>query len=123
MDRIRLSEIRVEACHGVLEKEKRLPQWFRVEVQLFGDFSRAVRDDDLKHALDYSRVYELVMAEVRGRSFALIESLAGHLCGRILAEFEAFEVEITVVKENPPMEGFHGEASVTLRRSRTWLED
>lgn len=122
MDRVRLTGIRVQTCHGVLPAEKRKPQWFRVDVDLHGEFEEAARLDELPRALDYSRVHEVVCQALQESCFDLIEALARHLCARVLQAVSALEVEITVTKENPPIAGFAGEAAVTMRRDRAWLE-
>ncbi|PID80369.1 dihydroneopterin aldolase [bacterium DOLJORAL78_65_58] len=122
MDRVQLTGIRVQARHGVLPAEKRKPQWFRVSVSLFADCEAAARHDDLNQALDYARVHAVIVKEMQERSFELLEAVAGHLCRRVLEAVPAREVAITVVKENPPIADFAGEAAVTLRRDRVWLE-
>ncbi len=122
MDCVELKGIRLQATHGMLPHEKEQPQWFRLDARLFGDFEAAVAGDDLNQALNYAHLHDVVLAGCRERSFELIEALAGHLCRRILQELPAAEVELTVVKENPPIPGFAGEAAVTLRRGRAWLE-
>lgn len=123
MDRVRLTGIRLEARHGVLAAEKARDQWFRIEVSVWGDFGAAARTDDLEKALDYARLHDLVVTEGRETSFDLIESLAEHLCRRVLEDLPARKVEVTVIKEKPPIPGFTGEASVILRRDRSWLEE
>jgi len=122
MDHVRLAGIRRKAKHGVLDREKRQAQWFRIDVTLGGDFEAALQSDKLADALNYARVHDVIVAGMQERRFDLIEALAGHLCRRVLEEVPATVVQITLVKENPPIPGFPGEASVTLQRDRAWLE-
>ncbi len=121
-DRIVLRGIQVYAYHGVLAAEKKLGQRFVVDATLFGDFSSAVRSDDLNDAVDYSRVHGLVCEAMSQASFNLIEAAAGHLCTVLLKNTDAQSVEVTVEKTTPPIPGFTGQASVTLLRDRKWLE-
>lgn len=121
-DRIVLKGIQVYGFHGVLAQEKELGQRFVVDVALFGDFSEAARQDDLNRAVDYSRVHELVVEAMGQEKFDLIEAVAGRLCSVLLENLGVEAVEVTVEKSTPPIPGFHGQAAVTLRRDRLWLE-
>lgn len=121
-DRIVLRGIEIYAYHGVLPEEKELGQRFVVDVTLFGDFSLAARSDDLKHALDYSRVHGIVRDAMLEKSFNLIEAAAGNLCTVLLSNTDAEKVEVTIEKTTPPIPDFTGQALVTLLRDRQWLE-
>lgn len=121
-DRLTLRGIQVYGYHGVLPEEKQLGQRFVVDVILFGDFSKAARSDDLNDAVDYSRAYQLICETMENGSFDLIEKAAGRLCTVLLESLTVDSVEVTVEKTNPPIRGFNGQAAVTLRRDRGWLQ-
>ena len=121
-DRLILRGIQVYGYHGVMPEEKQLGQRFKVDVILFGDFSKAARSDALADALDYSRVHALVCETVGQGSFDLIESVAGRLCTVLLENLPITAVEVTVEKSNPPIPGFTGQALVTLLRDKEWLD-
>jgi dihydroneopterin aldolase len=122
MDCISLSGIDVYAHHGVLPAERELGQRFIIDVQLFADCSRAALEDDLGHALDYSRAHQLICEATAATSFRLIEALAGHLCAVLLENLPLERVVLTVQKPNPPIANFLGRAAVTLDRDRSWID-
>ncbi len=122
MDKIVLSGIDVYGFHGVLSAERELGQRFIIDVQASFDCSAAAQSDDLNQALDYTRIHHLVCEATKEKSFQLIEALAGHLCLVLLKELPLEKVKLTVHKPNPPIAGFLGQASVTLKRDRKWFE-
>ncbi len=122
MDRVSLHGVDVYAHHGVHPAERELGQRFVIDVDLWTDCSAAALSDDLAQALDYTVVHRLLTEATAGTSFQLIEALAGHLCAVLLRELPVSEVEVRVMKPNPPIPHFRGRAAVTLRRGRGWLE-
>ncbi|HPS24407.1 MAG TPA: dihydroneopterin aldolase, partial [Bacteroidales bacterium] len=63
--------------------------------------------------VDYSRVYELVAAEML-RSSLLLEHVAGRIIRAVTAEFALEDCVVTVSKLTPAVGGQVGRASVTL---------
>ena len=122
-DRIVLRGIQVYGYHGVMQAEKQLGQRFKVDVILFGDFSKAARSDSLEDAVNYSQVHALVLGAMENDRFDLIEKVAGNLCSVLLKSLVIDSVEVTVEKSNPPIPGFNGQAAVTLHRDRSWLAE
>ena len=84
-DRLSLIGMRFEGRHGVRPDEKVTPQPFEVDVVLHADLSEAAERDDLAATIDYSAMFDLVRAIVEGRSFDLIEALAGAIARAVLA--------------------------------------
>jgi len=97
-DRILINGLTVAATVGVPEAERCTPQALTLDVVLEGDFRGL--GDDLGRTADYAAVAEWLRAECGGSGFRLIESLADHLAGGVLAAFptvRAVEVEVRKV--------------------------
>lgn len=120
-DHLRLVGIDVYAHHGAHAAERELGQRFVVDVELWADLEPAARTDDLAAAIDYAAVHRAVVAASTAVPCHLIEALAGRLCRVVLASFAVERVRVTVHKTQPPINGFFGEAAVTLERDRAWL--
>ncbi|MBI2518224.1 MAG: dihydroneopterin aldolase [Opitutae bacterium] len=119
-DKLVLTDLTFNACHGVLPVEKRRRQEFRVNVELEVDLRRAGRTDDLAHAIDYCAVQSVVGEVVEGAHRYLIEALAEDIAQRLLARFaRARAVSVEVVKPEPPVTFKFAGVSVRIRRTRT----
>lgn len=120
-DRLSLISMRFEARHGVLAWEKETPQPFEVDLVLHADLAEAAERDDLGATIDYAALHEMVRAIVEGRSFNLIEALAGAIAAAALAATDAAlvnAVEIRVRKPKAPIDGAFDTVEVALRRRR-----
>jgi 7,8-dihydroneopterin aldolase/epimerase/oxygenase len=117
-DRITLRGMRFLGRHGVELEERMEPQPFDVDVVLRGDLSAAVASDDLADTVDYSAVFTLVGEVVEGRSYRLIEALAGAIADAVLAAQPIDDVEVRVRKPKAPLPGAFEMVEVRLRRRR-----
>lgn len=120
-DRLSLLGMRFEARHGVLAREKETAQPFEVDLVLHVDLAPAAERDELAATVDYATLYEMVRAIVEGRSFNLIESLAGAIAGAVLDATEprvVDAVEIRVRKPKAPIAGPLDTVEAALTRRR-----
>ncbi|HEX3011424.1 MAG TPA: dihydroneopterin aldolase, partial [Syntrophomonadaceae bacterium] len=76
MDKILAKGLTFKGCHGVLPQEKKLPQKFIVDLELFLDLSSAGIEDNLQKTVNYDEVYKQVKRIVENESYNLIEALA-----------------------------------------------
>jgi len=103
-DRIEIRGLRVLGVHGVLDEERRRPQPFSVDLDLWVDAAPAAASDDLADTVDYAQVAARAAALVAGRSFALLEALAGALAADALAADDRVRaVGVVVRKLRPPL--------------------
>lgn len=121
-DRLSLIGMRFEGRHGVLPDEKATPQPFEVDVVLHADLAPAAERDDLAATVDYAALFDRVRAIVEGRSFDLIEALAGRVAQDMLAATPAERVsavEVRVRKPEAPIDGAFEtvEAAIVRRRA------
>jgi dihydroneopterin aldolase len=118
-DRLSLIGMRFEGRHGVLPEEKVKPQPFEVDLVLHLDLAEAAATDDLGKTVDYANLFDLVRAIVEGRSFDLIEALAGAIAAAVLAatgQERVSSVEVRVRKPNAPIDGDFETVEVALVR-------
>ncbi|HEX2883121.1 MAG TPA: dihydroneopterin aldolase [Candidatus Limnocylindria bacterium] len=121
-DRLTLRGMRFIGRHGVLPAEKRDPQPFEVDLVLHADLAPAAERDDLAATADYAALFDLVRAIVEGRSFDLIETLAGAISRAVLAATDpklVTAVEVRVRKPKAPIAGAFETVEVALIRHRT----
>jgi len=118
-DRIELRDLRVLGVHGVLPSEQTQAQPFSLDIVAFVDGAAAQRSDDLADAVDYGTLATTAAAVVSGRSYRLLEALAGRLAEALLLCDPRIEaIEVAVRKLRPPLALDLGSAGVRVRRTR-----
>lgn len=117
-DRITIRGMRFLGRHGVLLDERMEPQPFEVDVILRGDLSAPAASDELADTVDYGAVFMLVGEVVEGRSFRLIEALAGAIADVVLSGQPIDDVEVRVRKPKAPLPGAFETVEARLRRRR-----
>ncbi len=118
-DRIEIRDLRVTGVHGVLPEERERAQPFAVDITAWLDMEDAQQSDDLADTVDYGALAQAAAGVVGGRSYRLLEALAGRLASALLivdARIEA--VEVTVRKLHPPLPLDVGSTGVRVRRAR-----
>jgi len=117
VNRLEVKNIRVRSKHGCMPQEQHSLGDFKVDVTLWGNFEGAVQQDELKAAVDYVDVTDLVLEEMGIRS-KLIERVAGRIAQRCLDTFSICErVVVAITKHNPPVKHL-GEVMISIERSR-----
>ena len=86
MRRIILNKLRVQASVGILPHEltAKQPLLISCEVRM-QDAPLVPAKDEVDHVLDYRRIRQLAIDEVQAAHINMLESLAGHICEKILA--------------------------------------
>ncbi|MFA5301429.1 MAG: dihydroneopterin aldolase [Bacteroidales bacterium] len=115
MATIALHDLMFYAHHGCFEEERLIGTRFKVDVEMITEGCKAALTDRLEDAIDYSRVYELISAEMSITGF-LLEHVAGRILQRLTDSFPLIECRVTVSKLAPALGGEAGRASVTLTR-------
>ncbi len=120
-DRLSLLGMRFEARHGVHDWEKQTAQPFEVDLVLHADLGPAARRDELAATADYGALHAAVREIVEGRSFDLIEALAGAIAGAALAATDpetVGAVEVRVRKPEAAIDGTFDTVEAALLRRR-----
>jgi len=102
--------------HGHFKEERIVGNKFLVNVTIETDMEIPSESDNLKDAVNYQRVYELIKQQMELKSH-LLEHIAGRILEEIYAEMEGIiKVTVKVSKMNPPIGGKIGSVSVVLSR-------
>ncbi len=118
MGYIILSNVRTYSYHGCMDEEEKIGAEFRTDLKVKTDMMQAAETDELQYGLDYTRLNEIVMAEMQVRA-KLMETVALRIIKKIFDEFEIAEnVEVKVTKLNPPVGGNIEAVSVVLKKNR-----
>ncbi len=118
MGYIILSNIRTYSFHGCMDEEEKIGTEFRTDVKVQTDMIQAAQTDDLRYGLDYTRLNEIVIAQMKKRA-KLMETVALRIIDCIFDEFDiATYVEVKVTKINPPVGGNIEAVSVILDKKR-----
>lgn len=119
MDIIKINGIKLYGYHGVLQAERDIGQYFIADVSLIVDLESASKTDDLEDTINYAEVYNIVEAEILGRPVNLIEHLAGRIIEALFNTYDKIdEIQVTLIKPHPPIDGHYDNVSVTLHRKR-----
>lgn len=103
MDKVIIEGLSCFGRHGVLPEENRLGQSFIVNCELYCDFERAARTDDIENAVDYGEVSRFISDFVGNNVFKLIETLASRLAAEILKKYDVSEVKLRIDKPSAPI--------------------
>jgi dihydroneopterin aldolase len=118
-DRIEIRDLRATGVHGVLPEEQERAQPFSLDIVAWLDMDRAQESDDLADTVDYGALAQAAADVVSGRSYRLLEALAGRLASALLITDPRLEaVEVTVRKLRPPLALDVGSTGVRVRRAR-----
>jgi dihydroneopterin aldolase len=118
-DRIEIRDLRVMGVHGVLPEERDRAQPFSLDIVAWVDMAAAQQSDDLADTVDYGALTKAAADVVGGRSYRLLEALAGRLASALLIVDPRLEaVEVTVRKLRPPLDLDVASTGVRVRRAR-----
>ena len=83
---------------GCYDWERDIRQTLVIDLELQADFTRAAQTDALADALDYAAISQRVIGVCDESRFQLLEALAEHLAGIVLAEFSIQSLRMTITK-------------------------
>jgi len=88
----------LEASIGVFEWEKKILQKLIFDLTLYCDFSMASQTDDIKYAIDYVAICNVINAVTLNKHYQLLESLAEDISKEILSTFPTTSLELKIAK-------------------------
>lgn len=116
MGLIQIENMEFYSFHGHFKEERIVGNKFLVDLTIETDMKNPAESDNLKDAVNYQRVYEIVRQQMELKSH-LLEHIAGRILDAIYAEMKGInKVTVKVSKLNPPMGGKIGSVSVILSR-------
>ena len=98
MDKIILTDLRIDAVIGIWDWEKRNPQTILIDLEMQTDTKKASQSDSIEDALDYKAVSKRVKQFIQESQFNLIETLAENVAKIILEEFDVQWLKLSVSK-------------------------
>jgi 7,8-dihydroneopterin aldolase/epimerase/oxygenase len=116
MGLIKIENMEFYSFHGHFKEERIVGNKFLVDLTIETDMKLPSATDNLKDAVNYQRVYEIVKSQMEVKSH-LLEHIAGRILDSIYAEMKGIEkITVKVSKMNPPMGGKIGSVSIVLTR-------
>ncbi len=97
-DKIIIRNLAVHYRVGVTDEERLKPQRLLLNLELYGDFSRAMRTDELHDTIDYVEVTNRLRTLGERREWRLIERLASDIADILIHDFGAEHVNVEVRK-------------------------
>ena len=98
MDRIFLSEMKIETTVGIWEWEKRIKQQVIIDIEMSADIKKAAATDQIEDTLNYKAVAKSVRKLVEESSFQLVETMAEKISELVIGEHNVSWVRIKVNK-------------------------
>ena len=98
MDRIFLSEMKIETTVGIWEWEKRIKQQVIIDIEMSADIKKAAATDQIEDTLNYKAVAKSVRKLVEESSFQLVESMAEKISELVIGEHNVSWVRVKVNK-------------------------
>jgi dihydroneopterin aldolase len=116
MGLIQIENMEFYSFHGHFKEERIVGNKFLVDLTIETDMNIPKVSDNLKDAVNYQRIYEIIKLEMEKKSH-LLEHIAGRILDAIYAETDGIiKVTVKASKMNPPMGGKIGSVSVVLSR-------
>ena len=116
MGLIKIEGMEFYAYHGCLKEEQIVGNKFLLDLQIETDLEKPAQTDNIKDALNYQTVYELIKKEMTLKS-NLLEHIANRIITTIYDNYpEVKKLTVKVSKMNPPLGGKVDCVSVTLSR-------
>ena len=98
MDRIFLSEMKIETTVGIWEWEKRIKQQVIIDIEMSADIKKAAATDQIEDTLNYKAVAKSVRKLVEESSFQLEETMAEKISELVIGEHNVSWVRVKVNK-------------------------
>lgn len=98
MDRIFLSEMKIETTVGIWEWEKRIKQQVIIDIEMSADIKKAAATDQIEDTLNYKAVAKSVRKLVEESSFQLVETMAEKISELVIGEHNVSWVRVKVNK-------------------------
>lgn len=98
MDKVFISDLRIDTIIGIYDWERQVRQTVSLDLVMAHDNQRAAETDDIQYALNYKDVASRLTAFIEDSEFMLIESMAEKIAHIIMTEFHVPWLCLTVHK-------------------------
>ncbi len=120
MDKIFLTELKVDTIIGIWEWERKIRQTVIIDLEMSADIAKAAATDSVEDTLNYKSVAKRIQSFVGDSSFQLVETLAERIAGIIREEFDVQWVKVRVNK--PGAIRGSKDVGILIERGR-WSDD
>jgi dihydroneopterin aldolase len=117
-DKISITGIKAFGFHGVLDHERKNGQDFIADIEFTYKTDKATKTDDIKFAIDYGLVAQLVKSLIEGKPQNLIEKLADDIAKTLLKSFKIDAVKVVLHKPHAPVDMKFSDISVSVERKK-----
>ena len=105
MGLIQIENMEFYSFHGHFKEERIVGNKFLVDLTIETDMKLPAASDNLKDAVNYQRVYEIVKLQMEKKSH-LLEHLAKRMILAVANDFPAIDsIGLKIAKINPPIGG------------------
>ncbi len=119
MGKIIFDGLEFYAHHGLYDQEQKIGGKYTIDLELQLDFSVASTTDNLDGTIDYTKIYNIVKAEMSKPS-KLIEHVGGRIVSMLFVSFKQVEhVKLKLTKIKPPIQGDIPSVSILIEKART----
>lgn len=116
MDKVFITGLEIYAHHGVFDEERKIGQYYRVDVEMSLNFEQAAQNDDLQGTVNYQQACDLITREMKTPS-KLIEHAANRIINALKEAFpQLSSVKIKLSKLSPPVAQNLEAVSVVIER-------
>ena len=105
MNTLSVQKLTVWGRHGKTGDEPHISQPFEVSITAHLDFTRVIESDRIEDTIDYKDLEHIAREVVSGPSVVLLETLAGEIASKVLAQAGVKEVRVEITKLRPKTEG------------------
>jgi dihydroneopterin aldolase len=116
-DRIFLEGIQIPAALGVTAAERRMRRPVILDVEIGRDLRVAGRSDQIRHTLQYERIFEVLEDVAGNQEHRLVEALGQRIADAVLDKFDPEWVTVWVRKPKP-IAGVLDYAGIRITRRR-----
>jgi dihydroneopterin aldolase len=116
MDKIVISDIKLNTIIGVYDWEKQIPQNIHLDIAMSTNAKKIAASDEFSLAIDYTAVIKHIFDYVETNHFQLIETLAEKLANEILQHFSTEWVQITLHKPGAVLHA--KDVAITIERTK-----
>jgi dihydroneopterin aldolase len=112
---IHLENLLFFGFHGLYPEEKKIGQWFELNLEIQFSSSGVVHRMD--ETIDYTKVYDYLKERMK-ISTPLLETLAHQMMDDIFEmNLNIIHIKISIFKQQPPIEQFQGRIGVTCEKN------
>lgn len=98
MDKIFISDLRIETVIGIYDWERKIRQPVSIDLEMASDIRKAAGSDSIEDTLDYKAVAKRLIAFVGDAEFQLVETLAERVAMIVIDEFAVPWVHVRLSK-------------------------